>query len=166
MGTALFWVKFQSFYSHWPTNELQMYQTPETRRGTVEGETTAMVNKDERGPKNWKPWAHLFRFTNKPDKLRHKQMHCVTGSVHRVHIHEQTCARAHSTSNGASQDSEQNTGKGPRPTQNYSSSNLETKSSKKSMPLKSTDLSSTIFRGCVFRCVCVLVTFAALSIFL
>lgn len=48
-GRSFLWVKFQSFYSHWPTNELQMNQTPETRRGTAEGETKAMVNKDKKG---------------------------------------------------------------------------------------------------------------------
>lgn len=65
MGADLFSVKFQSFYSHWPTNELQMNEMPETQRGTVEGGTKVMLDKDKRPTKNWTPWAVLFRFTNK-----------------------------------------------------------------------------------------------------
>lgn len=86
-----------------------MNQTPETRRGTVEGETKAMVNKDERGPKKLNTMCeHLFGLTNKPDKQRHCQMRYVTGSGCRLHVHEQT--RAHTCPSGASCAAEQNAG--------------------------------------------------------
>lgn len=66
-----------------------------------------MVNKDE------KP---NLRLTNKPDKHRHRRTHWVTGpALCSVHVHEQTCARAHTGSNGASRDSEQNPREGPGP---------------------------------------------------
>lgn len=42
-------------------------------------------------------------------------MHCVTGPGCRVHVHELTPARGHPIPNGASWDSEQNTGRGPGP---------------------------------------------------
>lgn len=110
---AVFRVKFQSSYSHWPRNELQMNQTPETQRGTVEGETKAMVNKDKTAPlKNEHhelTCLDLKTILINRDTFRCIMSHCL--DIGYTFMSKRACA--HTILNRLSQDSEQNNGKDP-----------------------------------------------------
>lgn len=117
MGAALY---YESNSSPSTVTDLQMNcnWTRHRKHGLgcvcVWGGGKTMVNNTERGPR-WTQCAHLFAITNKPDKQRYWQMRCVPGPERRVHVYGPTRAQEHTSSNGASWDSEQNTGGGPSP---------------------------------------------------